>query len=38
MILAVFFDFTSHVRPFRAGFCLFDASGQCNTCALNWSS
>jgi hypothetical protein len=37
-LLAVHFDFSRPPRQFKAGFCVFDTSGVCDKCAVNWSA
>ena len=36
LVLACYFDFAVSVRSFNAGFCLYNATGYCNKCALFW--
>ena len=36
LVLACYFDFAVPVRSFNAGFCLYNATGYCNECALFW--
>ena len=36
LVLACYFDFDVPVRSFNAGFCLYNATGYCNKCALFW--
>ena len=36
LVLACYFDFAVPVRSFNAGFCLYNATGYCNKCALFW--
>ena len=37
-LLSVYFDFSKPPRQFNCGFCVFDAVGMCDKCAVNWSA